>query len=202
MNNELAAFLADYLKFTLGQDAAVRAAEGLSEKYGSLGVIASSATRELAASVGMTDAAALSLKLLAYVHSRSITDKFQRPERYSEEELREYITALFHGLSVETVYCLLLDKNMRLIGTEHLGEGTVNSSEIYPRRILECACRRGAAGVIIAHNHPKGTAEASEADLIGTSFIRNVLQGAAIDLLGHYLVADNECVKMDAEIFK
>ena len=202
MNNELTAFLCDYLAFNLGKDEAMRAAEALSVKYGSLAVIASSGAHEIAGIEGMTKSAALSLKLLTYVHSRSITDKFQRPERYSEEELKEYITALFHGLSVETVYCLLFDKNMRLIGTEHLGEGTVNSSEIYPRRILECACRRGAAGVIIAHNHPKGTAEASEADLIGTSFIRNVLQGAGIDLMGHYLVADNECVKMDAEIFK
>ena len=201
MNNELLNYLSSYLAFSLDKDSANEAASTLIQKYGSLAVMSSSSVRELSTLSGMNESAALSLKLLSYIHGRSITDKFKKRDRYQECEIRSLIKAQFEGLSVETVYCLLFDKDGRLIGTEYLGEGTVNSSEIYPRKVLECACRKQADGVIIAHNHPKGDATASATDLTGTGFLRSVLSSGGIRLLGHYLVSDTECVNIDTESF-
>ena len=163
---------------------------------GSLATIASADLSELMTVEGISRNAALGLKLLSYLNSRSITDEYAKPKRYTERELSRLILGLFTGLSKETVYCLSFDSDMRLIGTDYLGEGTVNSSEVYPRRVLECACRRGAEGIIIAHNHPRGAAKASDADMAATSFIYGILKSAGISLLGHYLVSDTDCVKM------
>ena len=196
LNNNLIAYLAKYLSPTVAEDKAHAIAEALVKKYGTLATIASSGADELMRIPGITESVALSIKLLTYVNSRALTDKFKTVRKYSEAEIEELVLGLFMGLSVETVYCLLFDKENRLIGIEYLGEGTVNSSEVYPRRVLECACKSGACGVIIAHNHPKGTPRPSNADLSGTEFLKNILSSAAVRLICHYLASDRECAKL------
>lgn len=195
----LTEYLAEYLSFFMKKEDAERASAALSQKYGTLCVLSSSTLDELAATDGMNNQSALSLKLLGYIRSRSVTDNFKLGRVHTEEEIREYLTALFLGLSVETVYCLSLDERGRVVASDYLGEGTVNSSEIYPRRVLECASRNRARSVILAHNHPKGTADASAEDKSATEYIKCVLRDAGINLRAHYLVSDGECAEVCTE---
>ena len=193
----LAAYLAEYLSFSMKREDAERAAVGLSRKYGTLGVLFSSSLDELASTEGMNDQSALSVKLLGYIYSRSVTDSFKLGRVHTEEEIREYFTALFLGLSIETVYCLSLDERGRAVASDYLGEGTVNSTEIYPRRVLECASRNRAKSIILAHNHPKGTVCASAEDKAATEYIKCVLRDAGIKLVAHYLVSDGKCAEIN-----
>lgn len=189
-------YLCEYISFIMKSEDAGRVADSLSKKYGTLGVLMSSTLEELLENEGVNSQCALSLKLLGYVHSRSVTDSFKLGRMHTDDEIREYLTALFLGLSIETVYCLSVDNKGRIVSSDYLGEGTVNSSEIYPRRVLECAARNKASGIIIAHNHPKGRAEASNEDLAATEYIKCVLRDAGINLVAHYLVSDGECVEV------
>ncbi|MBQ9733604.1 MAG: JAB domain-containing protein, partial [Clostridia bacterium] len=87
-----------------------------------------------------------------------------------------------------------LDKGGRLLLTEKISEGTVNSSDIIPRRALEAAARlkSKAKGAILAHNHPGGTVSVSESDIYATAVMRQALSGVGIELLRHYVVADGQ----------
>ena len=192
-------YLCRYLSYSMPKDKAGVLAHTLAHRYGNIVVISSSTVDELMELDGMTRSSALSLKLLGYVYARSVIDNFKPGSKHSDSEMTEYIHALFIGKSVETVYCILADEDERFISCEYMGEGTVNASEIYPRRILEYACKRNAKSVIIAHNHPRGTSEASNEDLSATQFIKHILKSAGIELTAHYLVSDIDCVKMEMD---
>lgn len=55
--------------------------------------------------------------------------------------------------------------------------------------MVKAALRRNAAAVILAHNHPSGVAEPSEADLRLTSALVQALALVDIRVLDHFVVA-------------
>ncbi len=193
-------FLTEYLSVIMPADKAKKAAESLAEKYGSLHLIASTSVDVIAESVGISTDTALMIKLLGYVHSRSITDGLVFGKAYSEEEIKDYLVALYTGLHVEVVYCISMDSHGRILSSDRLNIGTVNASEITARSVVECACKRRASSVILAHNHPRGTAAASNQDISSTGIIRNVLAAAGVELVAHYLVSETECKSVGEQI--
>lgn len=132
------------------------------------------------------------IRLCAALTSRRVTDRYRFGKRYTDEELREYICALFLGVCVETVYVLLIDEGGRLAACECMGEGTVNSSEILPRRICDISVRRGCRRVIVAHNHPRGSAAPSTNDMVTTTALSRALQSVGIELVSNYVVSGFE----------
>lgn len=186
-------FLAAYLSSAIqSNDGCRKMADALLLKYGSLGRALERGSGELEAIVGAQGAAAL--KLLGAITSRRFTEGFKTGRAYSEEEICHYLKWLCFGKEVECVYILFLDKGGRLLLTEKISEGTVNSSDIIPRRALEAAARlkSKAKGAILAHNHPGGTVSVSECDIYATAVMRQALSGVGIELLRHYVVADGQ----------
>ena len=76
---------------------------------------------------------------------------------------------------------------------EQVGEGTVNSSEVLPRRAVEAAIGCSADGVIIAHNHPLGKPNPSKDDCRFTETFSSLFTACGIRFLGHYIVAGQLC---------
>ena len=62
-------------------------------------------------------------------------------------------------------------------------------TSVYPREVVKAALRRNAAAVILAHNHPSGAPEPSEADLRLTSSLVQALGLVDIRVLDHFVVA-------------
>ncbi|MDY6941096.1 MAG: DNA repair protein RadC [Cyanobacteriota bacterium] len=77
--------------------------------------------------------------------------------------------------SQERLAVVMLDVKNCLIGTQVLTIGTATETLAHPRDIFREVIRQGAIRAIVAHNHPTGNLEPSEADLILT---RTLLQGA------------------------
>ena len=143
------------LAYSIGEEKSRETTERLLDRFGSFATVFSADEEELCRVGGINMNTALMIKLMAYLNARRIIDRFALVEDHNELELREYIGALFLGLSVETVYVLLLDDKDRVIHSELINEGTVNTSDIVPRKILECARRKKSKKIILAHNHPK-----------------------------------------------
>lgn len=186
-------FLAAYLSSVIqSNDGCRKMADALLLKYGTLGRALERGSGELEAIVGAQGAAAL--KLLGAITSRRFTEGFKTGRAYSEVEICHYLKWLCFGREVECVYILFLDKSGRLLLAEKISEGTVNSSDIIPRRALEAAARlkSKAKGAILAHNHPGGTVSVSESDVYATAVMRQALSGVGIELLRHYVVADGQ----------
>ena len=64
--------------------------------------------------------------------------------------------------------------------------GTIDGASVHPREIVKLALQRNSAAVIIAHNHPSGIAEPSQADDLITQRIREALSLVDIRLLDHH----------------
>ncbi|KFC65648.1 DNA repair protein RadC [Massilia sp. LC238] len=63
---------------------------------------------------------------------------------------------------------------------------------MYPREVVKAALRRNAAAVILAHNHPSGVPEPSEADLRLTASLVQALALVDIRVLDHFVVAGSQ----------
>ena len=94
----------------------------------------------------------------------------------------------------ELFCCLHLDNRHRLIAFDELFRGTIDGASVHPREVVKQALARNAAAVILAHNHPSGVAEASQADQLITRRLRDALQLVDIRVLDHLIVADNACL--------
>lgn len=138
------------------------------------------------------------IKLAFTVYSRRITDKFRFGKRHTESEIREYFKALFLPLPNETIYLMLVDADEKIIGCNFITEGTVNSLDVTPRKLLEVAVRNNARSVILAHNHPSGNAKPSIEDIETTKFISELFAASNRRLIAHYVVSGNDtsCVEV------
>jgi DNA repair protein RadC len=188
------------LSCAIGDQKSPEVIEKLTARYGTLMTAFSATTEELCRVGGIKENTALLIKLIAYLNARRITDNFEFGVEHNELELREYIAALFLGASVETVYVLLLDDSDKVIATEYISDGTVNSSDIFPRKILECVKRKGCSRIILAHNHPMGSTSPSKNDIATTGRLFNLFATIGVRLCSHYIVADGEVGLIDSEM--
>ncbi len=184
--------LAQILSHTLECDEANAAALALISRYGNLDAILSFDESRLCEVGGFGMNSAILLKLVGYVNARSVIEAAASKENLDAIELMEYIKALFLGLTVETVYLILFDSNGRIISTEYMGEGTVAASDVYPRKLLECAVGKRAHSVILAHNHPHGSVVPSKDDLAVTKKLESLFMTVGIGFREHYIVADGD----------
>jgi DNA repair protein RadC len=180
----------DYLEAFLGysiseKERCVSIVDLLMERYHSIENILSRECIELQEICGN---AAYSLKLLAYITSRRYTDGF-RPGNKLGDWISDYFKWYYFGMSVENVSLALFDKNKKLISVVKISEGTVNASNIVPRRAMEAVTRAKASYAVLAHNHPGGTSMASGDDVYATAVIARALDSVGVELLDHFVVA-------------
>ena len=118
------------------------------------------------------------------------------PSLASPRATRDFLSANLRDLEHEVFCCLFLDKRHRLIQFEELFRGTIDGASVHPREIVKLALRRNCAAVIIAHNHPSGVAEPSQADELITHRVKDALALVDIRLLDHIIVGDGACVSL------
>ena len=107
------------------------------------------------------------------------------------ESVGEYLVRRYTGVSKETVLLLLINGRNQLTDCIKVHEGSINSVSITPRNLVETALFKGAAAVILAHNHPSGMAIPSSDDIRTTEIMKNAFSSIDIKMLGHFLVAGN-----------
>lgn len=102
----------------------------------------------------------------------------------------------------EVFMVLFLDNQNRLIKTEKLFFGTVNQAEVHPREIIKAGLKYNAAAIIIAHNHPSGSCEPSDADRRQTKRIEDACELFHIRLLDHIIVGKGDYFSFAEERFE
>ncbi len=88
------------------------------------------------------------------------------------------------------LYAVALDARCNFLGFTKIAEGTVDKANIYPRNLLNfLLIEANASSVILAHNHPGGTARASAEDRKVTKEIKSLLSKIEVTLLDHLIYA-------------
>lgn len=86
---------------------------------------------------------------------------------------------------------LYLNARNQLIHKETVSVGTLNASLIHPREVFKSAIDQLAASVILAHNHPSGSAEPSEDDLEVTKRLKEAGNILGVEVLDHVIITKN-----------
>lgn len=108
----------------------------------------------------------------------------------------EYFQGCFIGVKTEQLRVCCLDDNLNIISCSVVQDGGVNAVPINVRKIVENTYRSNCSLIIIAHNHPNGTAMPSDADIMATRQLLNILQSVGIKLLDHIVVGRDGVVSM------
>lgn len=106
----------------------------------------------------------------------------------SPKDTEAFLTARLRHLHHEVFCCLFLDNRHRVLRFEEMFRGTIDGTSVYPREVVKEALRVNAAAVIVAHNHPSGVAEPSDADERITGRLKAALGLVDIRLLDHLVV--------------
>ena len=102
---------------------------------------------------------------------------------------KEYVQLQIGGSEVEIFCVMFLDTQNQLIEFKKMFTGTIDSASVYPREIVREALMLNAKSVIVAHNHPSGILEPSNADKRITRRIIEACNTLDINLLDHILVS-------------
>jgi DNA repair protein RadC len=92
----------------------------------------------------------------------------------------------------EYFVCLTLDGANRLIAKRIITIGTLTSSLVHPREVFADAITDRAASIIVAHNHPSGNLQASQADRDTTDRLKETGDMLGVTLLDHVIVTKND----------
>lgn len=167
-------------------------AHALIDRFGSVAGVMDASEEELARVKGIGPEAARFLKMLPAVFRHYQLSSCDGRETYDTvAKLGDYLRALYTGVTVERVYLILLDNALKIKDCIHLCDGSVNCSSVTVRTIAEHALRGNAAAVVLAHNHPRGLAIPSGADLEVTQTVECALETIGVPLLEHLIVTEN-----------
>ena len=112
----------------------------------------------------------------------------------STQLVRDFLCVELGKEEHELFCCLFLDNRHRLISFEKMFRGTIDGASVYPREVVKRARALTANALILAHNHPSGVPEPSEADKAITRKITDALSLVDIRVLDHLVVGEDRCV--------
>jgi DNA repair protein RadC len=171
-----------------GRLPAMRAAEVLLGRHGSLPEIARLAPAELARSVGVARAARLAAAL--ELGRRALEPRDRTLVLCRPEDVFRYARPRLAHLTQEVFHVLLLDTRNRLVADRRVAAGGLASCAIAPRDVFEPAIREAAPALVFVHNHPSGDPTPSRDDV---ELTRRLAEGArllGLSLIDHVVVAD------------
>lgn len=110
--------------------------------------------------------------------------------------IEEFVCPQFTGLRQERVLLVTLDSRARPISCAFLTQGVADTAVIEPRRVVEIALRDQATAVLLAHNHPRGSAIPSREDIETTRQLMQTLSSVGLSLYEHLVVGDDACAAL------
>lgn len=107
----------------------------------------------------------------------------------SPADAKDFLRLRLAGLEHEEFHTIFLDQRHRIIACETLARGTIDGAEVHPREVAKRALIHNAAAVVLAHNHPSGNLEPSDADRFLTQRLVEALRLLEIRVLDHFIVS-------------
>jgi DNA repair protein RadC len=114
----------------------------------------------------------------------------------SPKATRDYLALKLETLEREVFAVIFLDKRHRLISYQEMFQGTIDGASVHPREVVKEALKQNAAAVILAHPHPSGVAEPSQADEFITTRLKEALALVDIRVLDHIIVAGGDTTSL------
>jgi DNA repair protein RadC len=186
-NPELLALL---LRVGVRGKSAVELGRDVLQHFGSLHGLFGATLDDFSGVHGLGMAKYAQLQAVMELARRAIAEQLQSGEAFGSPDLvKRYLRMKLGGQRHESFIVLFLDVKNRLIADRELFRGTLTHAAVHPREVVVEALARNAASVMLAHNHPSGVSEPSDADLRITRALVQALALVDIRVLDHFVVA-------------
>ncbi|MEG0768670.1 MAG: DNA repair protein RadC [Ruthenibacterium sp.] len=168
-------------------------AHQLIERFGSIAAVLDASEEELREVKGIGETAAVTLKFIPEMCAYYLDSKVNKKQPLNSiEAVGAFFMPKFFGKTREAFFVAALDDRRRLLRCLCISDGMANSTSVSTAKIVATAVRCHATGVILAHNHPQGITLPSSNDIACTKAVYKALNTVNIELLDHFIFADNE----------
>jgi DNA repair protein RadC len=168
---------------------ALELASRLLRRFGGVRALLHAETPELLAERGIGPARLGVLRALPEIARRYYEESLPPGEAIrSPADTEAFLLSRMRHLDHELFCCLFLDNRHRVLRFDEMFRGTIDGTSVYPREVVKEALSVNAAAVILAHNHPSGVAEPSQADERITRRLKSALDLVDIRLLDHLII--------------
>ncbi len=186
-----AELLAIFLRTGLPGISAVDLSRHLLTEFGSLRAILTASQSEFCRHKGLGNAKFTQLQAVMEMANRHFSEALKRKDCLtSPADTMAYLHSQLRDRQHEVFACVMLDNRNRVIAFREMFRGTIDGASVYPREVVKQALADNAAGVILAHNHPSGIAEPSQADIQITERLKKALALVDIRVLDHVIIGD------------
>jgi DNA repair protein RadC len=182
--------LAVFLRVGVKGKDAVELGRDMLHHFGSLNQMFAASLEQFSALHGLGSAKFAQLQAVMELARRALMEELKSGATLgSPGAVKEYLRVVFSGQAAESFHVLYLDVKNRLIDAREMFRGTLTHTSVYPREVVKQALVCNAASVMLAHNHPSGTPDPSESDLLLTRALVQALALVDIRVLDHFVVA-------------
>ena len=174
-----------------------RVAARLLDRFGSLRRLIHAQSHEIRDCRGVGEARLEAVRVLPELARRYYDESLPSGETIrSPTDTEAFLKARMRHLGHEVFCCLFLDNRHRVLRFDEMFRGTIDGTSVYPREVVKEALAVNAAAVILAHNHPSGVAEPSQADERITKRLKSALELVDIRLLDHLIIGDGRATSL------
>jgi len=174
----------------------------LSQAHNNLHELGRLSIPELQKTKGIGEARAITIAAaLEFGRRRQITEGLQRTTVTQSRDAAEIVIPLMRDLNHEVFCVLYLNHANRLIRHELISSGGITGTVADIRMILKNALLYNASQLIVAHNHPSGNLQPSNADKELTRKLKEAAGFMDIKLLDHLIVAGVSYLSLSDEGF-
>ncbi|WAH58991.1 DNA repair protein RadC [Pseudomonas silvicola] len=192
-----AELLAIFLRTGVPGKSAVDLARELISRFGGLRALVAADQVAFSEQAGLGPAKFAQLQAVMEMGRRHLAEQlYKEPSLESPAAVRDYLKAVLRHEAREVFGCLFLDTKHRPLGFEILFQGSIDSASVYPREVIKRALARNAAALILAHNHPSGNPQPSQADRVLTKRLKESLEYVEVRVLDHFIVGEGEPLSM------
>jgi len=181
----------ELLAVLIGGRHQIEIAQALLAKFGTAHALARATTIEIQHITGVGPATATRIQSALEFGRRMTTlmGNNESPQIQSPEDAACILIPRMAHLDQEHFVVLLLDTRNRLMGEPVvLYRGSLNSALVRVGEVYRPAIRANAAAILIAHNHPSGSVQASPEDVALTRVIVEAGKLIDIEILDHLII--------------
>ncbi|MDI9333368.1 MAG: DNA repair protein RadC [Cytophagales bacterium] len=172
-------------------------AQELLDEFGGITGLLSTAPDALKKIKGIGPAKRAELLAVLELARRALVERLaDKPVFESVSAMQDYLRLRIGSLPYESFVVAFFDSQQRLIACDELFRGTLSMSSVYPREVVVRTLHHGAAAVVLAHNHPSGDVQPSEADKALTHNLRAALALIDVRVLDHIIVGKDQALSM------
>ncbi|MGH8040919.1 MAG: RadC family protein [Rudaea sp.] len=158
-------------------------------RHGNLKNLLEGDASALAAAPGIGPAKACRLHAALELGRRYLACELQRTDALANPSVcADYLHARLAAYPYEVFACVFLDNRHRVLACEELFRGTIDGASVHPREVVRRCLAHNAAAVVLAHNHPSGVSEPSQADRAITAELTRALALIEVRVLDHFIV--------------